>query len=251
MTAFLLAVASPAHADISTGLVGWWKFEDGSGVSAVDSSGSGNTGTLANGPTWTTGKVSKAVSFDGSNDYVSVPYTSKLAPASAVSFGAWFKVINKANSQVIISKTESGGYNIGLNNSSGACASSTSVCGLVNVGGTYYPVDYAVSNLSNDTWYRADVTYDNETVKLYLNAVIVASNTNPSGNISYTENNTLCVGSEASGVAPGTCVGALFNGSIDDVRIYNRALSAQDVADLYGPGILLRNAHIGSGKFNF
>jgi hypothetical protein len=54
-----------AHANITTGLVGHWKFDEGSGITAGDSSGNNNTGTLTNGPTWTTGKLGGALSFDG------------------------------------------------------------------------------------------------------------------------------------------------------------------------------------------
>jgi hypothetical protein len=50
------------------GLVGWWKFDEGSGTVAYDSSGNGNDGNLTNGPTWTTGKIGGALSFDGVND---------------------------------------------------------------------------------------------------------------------------------------------------------------------------------------
>src|ERR1019366_5109600 len=58
----------------TTGLVGWWKLDDGSGTSAADSSGTGNTGTLTNGPAWTTGGMNNgALSFNGTNSYVSIP----------------------------------------------------------------------------------------------------------------------------------------------------------------------------------
>jgi len=50
--------------DITTGMVGHWKFDEGSGTSAVDSSGNNNTGTLTNGPTWTTGKIGGGLSFE-------------------------------------------------------------------------------------------------------------------------------------------------------------------------------------------
>ena len=60
-------------APFTHGLVGYWKFDEGSGTTASDSSGYGNTGTLSTGasaPGWTTGKVGGALSFDGVDDYV-------------------------------------------------------------------------------------------------------------------------------------------------------------------------------------
>ena len=62
----------------SRGLVGYWKFDEGTGTQALDSSGNSNTGTLTNGPTWTSGKVGNAIQFDGSNDYVNCGTGSKL-----------------------------------------------------------------------------------------------------------------------------------------------------------------------------
>lgn len=84
--------AQPAQAALDgggSGLVGWWKFDEGSGTSAGDSSGSGSTGTLINGPAWNTAdyKVgSGAMSFDGVDDRVLIstvptitqPYTASL-----------------------------------------------------------------------------------------------------------------------------------------------------------------------------
>ena len=72
------------------GLVGWWKFDEGSGTVAYDSSGNGNNGNLTNGPTWTTGKVGGALSFDGENDYVDVPSIQSVN-GGGVTFAVWIK----------------------------------------------------------------------------------------------------------------------------------------------------------------
>jgi type II secretory pathway pseudopilin PulG len=74
------------------GLVGYWKFEEGSGSTTSDSSGNSNTGILTNGPTWTTGKVGNyALSFDGVDDYVSTGNTNIPSGASSpVTIVAWF-----------------------------------------------------------------------------------------------------------------------------------------------------------------
>src|SRR3989344_7726346 len=79
---FLLSSLS-VRADITTGLVGYWNFDEASSGStpttAADSSGNNNNGTLTNGPTWTIGKVGiGALSFDGVNDYVSTTMTTNL-----------------------------------------------------------------------------------------------------------------------------------------------------------------------------
>ena len=69
---------SVAVADTTSGLVAHWKLDEGSGTTASDASGGGNTGTLVNGPVWTSGKVVSALSFDGVNDKVSVTSGSSL-----------------------------------------------------------------------------------------------------------------------------------------------------------------------------
>src|SRR3990167_464828 len=88
--------------DISpSGLVGWWKLDEGSGTSAGDSSGQGNTGTLAASPgtpTWTTGKIGQGLSFDGSDDYVSVANLSSQIVNSNISIAEWVKPVNNPSS---------------------------------------------------------------------------------------------------------------------------------------------------------
>src|SRR3989338_1965645 len=79
-----ILLGSPAQAQTS-GLVGYWTFDEGAGTTANDSSGNNNTGTLTNGPTWTTGKIGQALNFDGSDDYVKIPGTATLMSNFSVS----------------------------------------------------------------------------------------------------------------------------------------------------------------------
>jgi hypothetical protein len=102
---------------------------------------------------------------------------------------------------------------------------------LVRVGGTYYAATISVSGLDNNVWYHAVGTYDGGTVTLYLNGAFVDDNTNPSGSIT-SNNNPICIGSEAT-VSLDCTGGAYFNGTIDDVMIFNRSLSAEEITALY------------------
>jgi len=79
---------------IDPSLVGLWHFDEGSGTTATDSSESGNTGTLINGPVWTTGKVGGALSFDGTDDYVSVPDSDSLDITNQLTIDLWVKPQN-------------------------------------------------------------------------------------------------------------------------------------------------------------
>ncbi len=66
---------------VSADLVGWWRLDDGSGTTAIDSSGNGNDGTINGDPKWVDGKVGGALEMDG-GDYVDVPGASEINPES-------------------------------------------------------------------------------------------------------------------------------------------------------------------------
>lgn len=226
-------VNAPQDDRITSGLVGYWTFngKDVSGSTASDVSGQGNNGTISNGASATIGKVGQAMSFDGVDDYVQVPYAAALAPTGALSFGGWFKTRDKTVSQKLISKTESGGYAMVINEGIGGC-SGTSLAVFVGAppANTYYGACHERSNFDNDEWHHAMGTYDGETLRLYFDGSLVNSNTSPSGAINYSTANTLCLGTEAGG----TCgVTQFFPGSLDEVRVYNRALTDVEVRRLY------------------
>jgi hypothetical protein len=70
----MFSVFTPRAIATGESPVGYWKFDEGSGTTALDSSGNGNTGTLMNGPQWIDGKIGKALQFHGIDDYVEMPY---------------------------------------------------------------------------------------------------------------------------------------------------------------------------------
>jgi hypothetical protein len=229
---------------ITDGLVGMWSFNGGDmnwiGASAgvaYDRSGRGNSGTLTNmtqSASPASGRVGQALSFNGSNSYVQIPYSATLAPTTAISFGGWMKTTDKTVSQKIFSKTEVGGYAMVINEGTGGC-NATSIGAFVGVDvagvNTYYGACYDRANITNNKWHYVMATYDSETVRLYFDGVEVNSNTAPTGPIKYTYNNPFCIGSEASHVGCG--VTQFLSGSTDEVRVYNRALSASEVKQLY------------------
>ena len=76
---------------LMNGLIGWWKFDETNGTLAYDSSGNGNDGNLTGGPTWATGKIGGALSFDGVDDYVVTDVTTGLD----FSVSTWVKTSDK------------------------------------------------------------------------------------------------------------------------------------------------------------
>ncbi len=218
----------------ASGLVGHWTFDGAklTTATATDSSGNGFDAELStNRPTKGIGKIGQALVFNGTNNQVNVPYYDALAPTSAVSFGAWFKTTDFSSLQRIVTKAFFGGYGLELNPTLSAIVASVNVTGANNGAST---TTYPFSSLSTNKWYHAFATYDGTTLKLYINGVLVSSRV-VGGSIAYTYNNYLCI---AASTNSNLCNGGgnRFAGSLDDVRVYNRALSASEVQALYKQG---------------
>jgi hypothetical protein len=226
-------VAAGENIPIS-GLVGWWNFDEGSGTSAADSSGGGNTGTLTNGPTWTTsGKINGALTFNGTNQYVSIPDAAALRLSGSWTVTTWVNpsaLPSSGNIALLASKSTSvgtnydlvidnGRYNAGLGwavdfNSSGCCDD--------------HFAKY-VTSISTGTWYHVAGVYDSvgQTVTLYLNGMSVASSSVAGSPPESSIGGNLAIG------AIGTGLNFYTAGTIDDTRVYSRALTASEVWRLY------------------
>jgi len=212
---------------LSNGLVGYWKMDESAGGTAVDSSGNGNSGTYTNGATNTTGKFGNGGSFDGSNDYVDVGTSTSLNIQSKITIAAWVKansgyqntfrtIVNKANGTAGNQRQ----YELRTEASTGYPA-----LYLNCTDGTYKAV-IGTSILTAGSWYHVVGSFDGATEKLYINGTLVAS-TITTCDIRTTSGN-LNIGSFPTN-------SGYYNwpGSIDEGRIYNRALSPAEVAQLY------------------
>ncbi len=227
-TAKLKVVNQQNATSTSNNPVGWWKMDEGTASTSYDSSGNGNTGTLYGGVQWTTGKLGKGLSFDGVDDYVDGPTMTGYAKYSPHTYCAWVKpasVINRGNT---------GEGVVGIKNYSPY--SGTVMClrhGTAWGNNSYitfwaYPHEYTASaafynpNTGNN-WYHICTSYaaDNN-VSFYVNGNFLNT-----GSISY---NWIAPLANYNMIGHGEY---FFTGSIDDVRIYNRALSAGEVAQMY------------------
>lgn len=185
---------------------------------AADLSGCGNTGILHNGPTWQpfSGQVGGALEFDGWDDYVSVASSSNLQLTSALTISAWIKGdFWGAGSDVdtIVRKGEAAPVNYQLAIADGRV--SLMLDDFDNGGFRGNTV------LNTGQWYHVAATWDGSTVRIYVNGVIDNdSGVSREGTIG-TDTRPLCIGGRA-----GT---DLFDGIIDEVRIYNRALDAGEI----------------------
>lgn len=208
--------------------IGYWDFEEGSGGTAYDKSSNSNNGAITN-ATYTLGKSGWGLSFDGADDYVSVPYNAAFSPTTAITVEAWAKMDDPTVNTRVVSKTEGSGYALGMTIDGVADQNF-----FVYRNGTYGKVGWNNSNFSADTWYHLAGTYDGRYLKFYVNGSLKdtddAGATYPIVEIS----NNLCFGIEAGAT---TCTTTSdFSGKIDEVKIFNYARTPAQIAYDYNGG---------------
>jgi hypothetical protein len=207
------------QAALNDGLVGYWNFEEGSGTTVHDLSGNGHDATFTGSPQWVSGKGQYALQFDGNDDYIEIPNTSSLNLQSAFTLSAWVKyTANESNYEhAIFSK-----HNCGTGNGF-ALETYLGKPMFFLVGSRVVPT----SSYNDGEWHYivGTYTYDNATASLYIDGDFICS-----GIISY--NSTNSVNWRIAASTPNGYYPCLFNGTIDEVRIYDRALSASEVAAL-------------------
>jgi microcystin-dependent protein len=221
----------------TNGLVGWWGFNG----NAQDASGNGNHGTV-NGATLTTdrfGNQNGAYSFDGVSNSISIPHSNSIAITGNVSISVWKKSNgNTGNYETFVNKRGGNGeWNYSLSAShyfgGGGCPQEVNkyASGRRNYGGSQYEIKYTDYLVSNDLniWTNVIVSIDTDTVKFYVNGNLVGNScfgnifTIPSIDIQA----PLTFGSCNCGLAE------WFHGKLDDIGIWNRALSPQEITELY------------------
>lgn len=223
--------ASSTGVGTAPGLVGWWKFDEGNGTTAIDSSGNNNTGTWHGTSAYSTGKTGAySGNFNGSTNYVTVPDNSFLRFGSNnFTIAVWVKLSTPQNSRNMV-------FSKGFNATGGAYYgpwieldnSTTYVGGMGcwSTGCTTQSQGKTISNL--DQWHFYVQVFDQSSNKLhfYFDGQIKSpSTTTTLMNLDNTEQ--LFIGRDSSGNYNMT------KGLIDDLRIYNRALSATEVLALY------------------
>ncbi len=202
------------------GMVGYWNFDEGVGSTVGDSSGNGSNGTWGGtlGSQWTTGQINGAGNFNGVNNYVSIPDpgTNIFDNTSQLSVAAWVYVNVDGTNKIVIGKWPSwlllrGGGTLDWQ---------------VVAGGNTYPCAISAPNtVTVGGWQQLVFTFNgNNSCVLYKNGVQIGIDTTPGASIPDT---TVPI------VIGDLGANTYFNGKIDDVRIYNRALTPTEVSQLY------------------
>jgi fibronectin type 3 domain-containing protein len=209
-----LAASAPAFA--ANGLVAAYSMDQGSGTAVPDVSGTGNNGTLT-GASWVAGgRFGGALSFNGNGNLVTVPDSASLDLSAAMSLEAWVRP-ELGSWRTAILKERPGGLAYAMYASTDTNRPSTEI--NVDVRGT--------AALPTSTWSHLTATYDGATMRLYVNGTQVGSRTVAG---------TIPISSGALRIGGNTLWGEYFSGLIDEVRIYNRALTAAEIqADMNAP----------------
>ncbi|TMG42047.1 MAG: LamG domain-containing protein, partial [Chloroflexi bacterium] len=211
------------------GLVAAYGFSEGTGTTTADATGKGHTGTLQGGASWTTsGKYGSGLSFNGSTAYVDLGNAADLQLTGSMTWSAWiYATSNPPDDGQIIAKSGGAGWQFKTTPDTGQHTFGVGVS--ADAGSLTQRYSTTVRALG--TWYHVAGVYDAtaRTLDLYVNGVLdngVLSGMVPASQYNAAENVT--VGRRAGGF--------YFAGTIDEVRLYNRALSQAEIqADMNAP----------------
>ena len=231
-TSYVLKETNPfKHLSLDDGLVGYWRLNEGTGAAVADSSRSRNNGTFTT-PAWSTNAAPLSYTNPASGDFSGLNWVAIPAPSQdqRVTYAAW--VYPRADYCNLLYRTSSAGMFIRL---------------AAFDGGHFYRASMKFTDLTSVTldspvitynvWQHLAFTYDGAAVRLYLNGALVASQAKVGTPRYPGGDQSLYIGNSIGG-------GCGFDGLIDEVRYYNRALSSSEVQALYAG-----NQGTGSGKY--
>jgi hypothetical protein len=199
-------------------LVGWWKFDESTGSTASDSSGNGNNGVLKGNPVWKPqgGKTGGAIELSGKGDYVEISNEANFDINDQITVSAWVNITDVPQEWTgIVTKGDS------------AWRLSTSFAKKVfHFGVSSQSYINGQTTVDSGQWHNVVCVYDGQKISIYVDGkpdVISMPLTVPIG----TNDFPVCIGENIE--LKGRC----FHGLIDDVRIYDYALSKNEVVELY------------------
>jgi hypothetical protein len=214
---------------LPNGITAYYPLDTGVGDQAYDSGASARNGTLQNSPTWTTGQIGGALSFNGTSQYVST--SASFTNPSAFTLELWFKT-----------NTSAGGRLIGFGDAAtGASTNADRTIYMTNAGNLKFGVDpgtkhyvTSTSTYNNNAWHHVAATFGSGGMHLYVDG---ASSGTPDSNTSagnYTGYWRMAYDTLSGWNSAPTS--NYFSGNLDEVKIYSRELSATEVANEYTAG---------------
>ncbi|MBM4026200.1 MAG: hypothetical protein FJ280_12460, partial [Planctomycetes bacterium] len=208
----------PVMAKADPSLVGWWKLDDENAGLAVDYSGSDNYGALMGGPKFVEGQLGDALSFDGLDDYVNCGTDPSLNIRDQITIACWIKVaVFSRTWETILAKGDNS-YRMSRSSTGGVAAGNSIHFGCN--GPTGGNLD-ATTIVTDNAWHHVVLVYDGTNKIIYIDGredARVAS----TGQINESTHPVL-IGENAQ------AIGRYLKGLVDDVRIYNKALTLEQI----------------------
>ncbi|MDB3957927.1 hypothetical protein N9408_03345, partial [Opitutales bacterium] len=258
---FLLVTCSiPVFAGLDDGLVGWWKLDEGSSTTSIDSSGYNQTLSLQNGTSWTAGQINHGVQLDGVDDKLSSPsilvegnfsVSLWVNPQSSTFLGTESNSVNNSIdplNRTLIKPLHGGSSSFGL----GLSVGTNGVSALLHASGIYCQPLVYTSAISS--WVHLALILKNQQPILFVNGALVKTG------LVLGRPTKLSV-SAGSPIGKGYEEEDHYQGGVDELRMYDRALSSAEVFHLYAlpfdlnsnsPLTLTENSPAGTivGEFN-
>lgn len=218
-----LVPAASVGANPTPAIQGLWHFDETMGTTAADSSGNGNDGTLVGDTAWVAGKFGNALSFDGAGDRVEVARDASLEPSN-VTVECWVKGSTLKSYQYIVAKYYTGGHA-----SYGLYTGSSKGLFFYVSDGSYALSNDAGTGVWDGNWHHIAGTYNGSTLRLYVDGSEVGTGKSVTKTIGYnsTSAGKLYIGSYGAAY--------YFTGEIDEVRVWDEALTASQLGDVTAP----------------
>ena len=209
---------------------GLWHFNENLGSIAYDESRFGNNGTIT-GATWVAGKSGSGLSFDGVNDYVNMPFST--SGFSGISIGSWIMTSSSTGYRIIA--TGYGGFALYLNRFTSGKFTPI----FDGSSGNNAATDQSTTTVTDGQWHYVVGTNDGTTTKVYVDGIFEKS---------YSE--SLVATETAIRIGASFIPEYFFNGTIDEVMVANRSLSASEVLAQYNAGKAKHADWDPDGKWN-
>ena len=203
--------STPAPGNGSDNLVSYWKLDENTGTTAVDSKGTNNA--TITGATWGQGISGSCLNFTGTAGVAKAPSKVDLDPVYGLTMMAWAKTLGNTTTK-IFQKGDWDGHGIGQGNWDG-WGGQVRLTGNITQGlswGGGLPI--------LNQWYHLAMTYDGQQLKFYVNGQL--KNSKPVTGLLYVNGRDLSIGSDDG-------IQKFFHGSVDECKFFNRALDATEI----------------------
>lgn len=234
MSTFNDVLFSQKQSDITSSLIGWWTFEEGSGSFAFDNSGNNFSITTSNSPTWITGRVGlSALHFISSSNQFALTINdtalTTLSGSHPLTIAAWFRTSTTPSQSMAGFVITQGGATDGTYDK-GLGIQSNGKAGFYYFQSPSARIASGTSVLTDGNWHHIAVTFNGQIMRMYVDGKLEGTQFAHS---TFAFASTFLVLSFAIGSGGGIGTWDRYTGDLDDIRFYSRELSAGDIQALY------------------